>query len=56
MKRRLILSLLALGILSLAVAGWVVQSLRWALTLPLRPRTSAAASPGTLAIAAGDGV
>ena len=41
MKRLLLLAFLALGLLTLAVGGWVVQGLRWALAVPLpRPRAA----------------
>lgn len=36
MKRRMLIGTLALGVLLLAVAGWTVDGLRWAVA-PLRP-------------------
>jgi hypothetical protein len=36
MKKRILISVLALGILVIALAGWTVDGLRWAFT-PLRP-------------------
>jgi hypothetical protein len=38
MKRWIYLSLLALGLLVLAVGGWAVQGVRWSLTAPRRQR------------------
>jgi hypothetical protein len=38
MKRSLTITLLALGLLLLAVGGWVVQGVRWSLTAPRRQR------------------
>jgi hypothetical protein len=39
MKRWLLLSLLAFGLLLLALAGWAVQGVRWTLTGSRRRRT-----------------
>jgi hypothetical protein len=36
MKKRILISVLALGILVFALAGWTADGLRWAFT-PLRP-------------------
>ena len=38
MKRWLYITLLAFGLLTLALGGWAVQGLRWALTAPRRQR------------------
>ena len=48
MKRRLLLTLLGLGLLLLALGGWAVQGLRWAVAVPLRPRVAVAASVAVL--------
>ena len=48
MKQRLLLLVLGLGILVLALGGWAVQGLRWALAVPLRPRVAVAASVAAL--------
>jgi len=39
MKRLLFLTLIALGLLLLALAGWAVQGVRWSLTGSSRRRT-----------------
>jgi hypothetical protein len=39
MKRGLLITLIAVGLLMLALAGWAVQGLRWTLTGSRRPRT-----------------
>jgi hypothetical protein len=38
MKRWLYITLLAFGLLTLALGGWAAQGLRWALTAPRRQR------------------
>jgi hypothetical protein len=38
MNHRLLIKLLALGLLVLAVGGWAVQGVRWMLTGPRRAR------------------
>jgi hypothetical protein len=43
MKRWLVLTLVALGLLTLALAGWAVQGVRWTLT-GSRRRTRLAAA------------
>jgi hypothetical protein len=44
MKRLALLLLLALGILLLALAGWIVQGVRWTLSGGRRRRTRLAAA------------
>jgi hypothetical protein len=39
MKRRLLITLLAVGLVTLALLGWAVQGVRWTLTGSRRPRT-----------------
>jgi hypothetical protein len=39
MKRGLLITLVAVGLLTLALAGWAVQGIRWTLTGSRRPRT-----------------
>jgi hypothetical protein len=38
MKRWLYITLLAFGLLVLALGGWAVQGVRWSLTAPRRQR------------------
>ena len=39
MKRMLLITLLAVGLVTLALLGWAVQGVRWTLTGSRRPRT-----------------
>ena len=48
MTLRLLLVLVALGLLVLALAAWALQGVRWALGAPLRPRVAAAGTGLTL--------
>ena len=38
MKRWLLITLVAFGLLTLALCGWAVQGVRWSLTAPRRQR------------------
>ena len=39
MKRGFLITLLAVGLLTLALAGWAIQGIRWTLTGSRRART-----------------
>lgn len=42
MRKRALLTALALAVLVLALLGWTVDGIRWVLSAPRRPRLAAA--------------